>query len=83
MAIHHQEEEMIPHAIPSSLRCFEEGLDLCRIKKILRAWVCSLNIIRSGEVEHWCGIPLILLGLERATLNIIEIRFSLLDQWMM
>jgi hypothetical protein len=26
---------------------------------------------------------LILLGLERATLNIIEIRFSLLDQWMM
>jgi hypothetical protein len=42
-----------------------------------------LNIIRSGEVEHWCGIPLILLGLERATLNIIEIRFSLLDQWMM
>src|SRR5262249_20306587 len=36
----------------------QKGFNLCRIKKVLRPmWIGNgtLNIIRLGNVEHWCG----------------------------
>jgi hypothetical protein len=60
MAIHHQEQQMIPYALASGLGGIEEGFDLSWIKEVLRSVRISdqrtFNIIRCGEVEHlWVG----------------------------
>jgi hypothetical protein len=53
--IHHQEQQVIPCALPASFRSIEEGLDLSRIEEVLpsmRISNATLHIIRNGKVTH-------------------------------
>jgi len=49
---------VISSPLSSGLSRFQKRFDLCGIEEILGPmWVSrsTLNIIRGGEVEHWCG----------------------------
>jgi hypothetical protein len=53
--VHHQKEEMVACALPTSLRSFKEPLHLSWIKEVLPSmWIsdATFHITRHGKLAH-------------------------------